>query len=541
MLLVAAGAHAQVFRVQGGESTLLNAQGGSVEFKAPDYDGSVGIGYYNDRIQFGGNTRYKFHGYTLLGGDENIPFTLPTDIFDASHYFNARGAGITRKFDDSRFYAFAGTTSSWLGTSFFNAATSDRPAGIFFYERKLNSDVTLFSREIASNTQTALEGVEWEPRKWLKSALTGGIGSNQGYFASSLDAETQKVAFKASYVLTGDRFQRVTVISPFASEVNKGNVQMLYKPNEYMSIITGHENILEPLTIGGAMQEASVNQFSTDFHVRRFYFGTGLFSSNASGRKTSGENLYAGCRIGQHIDVNGNYFSSKPQAQGTTPAEKTSVVSGTIRENFSSRFSLLQLISHTAGQTTYAFGGNFTGNRFQFQADYLNVYLPFRPDRPFEQALSLNVMVRVKGPLQVMAVSNVAPDGHLRYSFGASTYLYRLSGMAGSALPQETFSMAKYVVHGFVKDDLGNPVEGAAVHVGKEVAYSDSTGHFEIRMSKRGPHALAVAPDEFLTNLSYEVVSAPAQVRADVDEAAQEIEIVVRQKVKLQPVARTHP
>ena len=87
MLLWAAGAHAQIFRVQGGESTMLNAEGGSVEFKAPDYDGSIGLGYYNDRIQFGGNTRYKFHGYTLLGGDENVPFTLPTDIFDASHYF----------------------------------------------------------------------------------------------------------------------------------------------------------------------------------------------------------------------------------------------------------------------------------------------------------------------------------------------------------------------------------------------------------------------------------------------------------------------
>lgn len=541
MLLLAAGADAQIFRVQGGESTLLNAEGGSVEFKAPDYDGSVGIGYYNERIQFGGNTRYKFHGYTLLGGDENIPFTLPTDIFDASHYFNARGAGVTRKFDDSRFYAFAGTTSTWLGTSFFSAATSDRPAGIFFYERKLSSDLTLFSREIASNTQTALEGVEWKPRKWVKTALTGGIGSNQGYFASSLDAETQKLAFKTSYVRTGDRFQRVTVISPFASEVNKGNVQMLYKPNEYMSIITGHENILEPLTVGGPMQEASVNQFSTDFHVHKFYFGTGLFSSDASGRKTSGENLYVGRRIGQRIDVNGNYFSSRPQAQATTPTERTSVLSGTIRENFSSRFSLLQLISHTAGQTTYAFGGDFTSNRFQFQADYQNVYLPFRPERPFEQALALNVTVRVKGPLQIMAVSNVAPDGHLRYSFGASTYLYRLSGMAANALPQETFSMAKYLVQGFVKDELGNPVEGAALHVGKEVAYSDSSGHFEVRVSKHGPYAMTVVPDEFLTNIGYEVVTAPAQVRAEADDAAPEIQIVVRQRARMQPVAAIHP
>jgi hypothetical protein len=537
MLLWAAGAHAQIFRVQGGESTMLNAEGGSVEFKAPDYDGSIGLGYYNDRIQFGGNTRYKFHGYTFLGGDENIPFTLPTDIFDASHYFSARGAGVTRKFQDSRFYAFAGTTSTWLGTGFFNAASSDRAAGIFFYERKLSSDLTFVSREILSNTQTALEGVEWKPRKWLKTGLTGGLGSNEGYFASSFDAETEKLALKASYVLTGDRFERVTVISPFSSEVNKENVQMLYKPNHSVSVMAGHENILQPVTAGGALQQASVNQLSNDFHVNRFYFGSGLFWSDASGRKTSGENLYVGRRIGQRIEVNGNYFSSKPQAQGTTAAERTSVLSGTVRESFSSRFGLLQLISRTAGQTTYAFGGDFTSNRFQFRADYQNVYLPFRPEHPFEQALALNVMVRVKGPLQVMAVSNVAPDGHLRYSFGASTYLYRLSGMGGSGLPQETFSMAKYVVQGTVKDEQGNAVEGAALHVGKEVAFSDSSGRFQLRVSRHGPYALRVAPDEFLSTIVYEVVTAPAQARADSDDAAQDIEIILRQKI----VSRAKP
>jgi hypothetical protein len=263
--------------------------------------------------------------------------------------------------------------------------------------------------------------------------------------------------------------------------------------------------------------------------VNRFYFGSGLFWSNASGRKTSGENLYVGRRIGQRIEVNGNYFSSKPQ--GTAAAERTSVFSGTVRESFSSRFGLLQLVSRTAGQTTYAFGGDFTSNRFQFRADYQNVYLPFRPDHPFEQALALNVMVRVKGPLQVMAVSNVAPDGHLRYSFGASTYLYRLSGMAGNGLPQETFSMAKYVVRGMVKDEQGNAVEGAALHVGKEVAFSDSSGRFQLRVSKHGPYALSVVPDEFLSNIVYEVVTAPAQVRADSDDAAQDIEIIVRQKI----------
>src|SRR5215467_3704909 len=263
ILVVTSGARAQVFRVQGGDSTLLNAQGASVEFKAPEYDGSVGLGFYNGKFEFGGNTRYHYRGYTVLAGDEAIPFTLPIDVFDASHYFSARGMGVTRGNELSRFYAFAGTTSTWVGTGFFSAATSDRPAGVFFYERKWNRQFKFFSREIVSNTQTALQGVEWQPNKWLKTAMAGGVGSNQKYFASSVEVEAEKLALKSSYVVTGDQ------------KVNKGNVQMLYRPNNFVSITTGHENILEPITIGGPMQEATVNQFSTDFHLRRFYFGTG--------------------------------------------------------------------------------------------------------------------------------------------------------------------------------------------------------------------------------------------------------------------------
>ena len=534
-MLPAATLHAQVFRVQGGESTLLNAEGGSVEVKAPDYNGTVGLGFYNGRFEYGADTRYQYRGYTVLAGDESIPFTLPTDIFDASHYFSARGLGAMHSDENSRSYIFAGSTSTWLGTGFFNAASSDRPAGIFFYERKWNS-LKFFSRDIVSNTQTSLQGVEWQARKWVKAALAGGIGSNQKYLASSVDVETQKLAFKASYVLAGDQFHRVTVISPLSSEVNKGNVQMLYKPNHFVSITNGHENILEPLTVGAPMQQASVNQFSADFHVQRFYFGSGLFSSNASGRKTQGTNFYLGRRFNQRVEVNANYFDSKPQPQSASqasPSPATVILSGTVRENLSSRFSLLQLISRTAGQTTYAFGGDFTSNRLQLRADYQNVYLPFRPDRPFEQALALNVALRVHGPLLVTAASNVDPTGHLRYSFGASTYLYRLRGIAVNAVSQNTFSIARYVVRGVVVDDQWLPVEGAALRIGREIAYTDSAGHFQVRFSKHGPFALSVVPEEFLTNAAYESVSAPTEVQAETDDAATKIKVVVRHRAAL--------
>lgn len=519
---------AQVFHVQGGESTLLDAQGGSVEFKAPNYDGTVGLGFYNGHFEFGGETRYLFHKYTVIAGDDSVPFVLPTDVFDASHYFSARGMGVTRKYADQSFYGFAGTTSTWLGTGFFNAATSNDPVGLFFYERKLSPQLKFFSRNIASKRQTSLQGIEWQPQKWLKSAITAGIGSNQKYFASSMDAQTDKLAFKSSYVITGEEFRRITVASPMSSEMNKDNVQMLYKPDEHISVTTGHENILEPLTLTGPMQQATVNQLSTDFHIEHVYFGSGLFSSTAEGRSSQGTNLYVGRRFGRAIEVNTNYFASK--AQGS---EKETILSGTVRENLSRRFSFLQLVSRTAGQTTLAFGGDFTSNRLLFRADYQNVYLPFRPSNPFEQALALNASLRIYGPWQATVASDVDPEGHLRYTFGVNTYLYRMKGMVLGA-NSDSFSIAKYIVEGIVKDDQNAIVEGAALHVGSQIAYTDSTGHFMVRFSKHGPFPISVAPEEFITAGMYAVISAPAQVRAESEDTASDVQIVVR-RVPQQP------
>jgi hypothetical protein len=521
--LIATGANAQVFRVQGGTSTLLNAEGGSVQFTAPNYDGSLGLGYYNGRVQFGAETRYKYHSYIVLAGDDSVPFVLPTDIFDSSHYFSARGAGLTRKDHDGSMYAFAGTTSTWLGTGFFNAATSNDPVAIFFYQHKLSDTVRFVSRNIASRRQTMLEGLEWSPQKWMKASVTGGIGSNQKYFAAGIDTETHNLAFKSSYVVTGDMFRRVTVISPMSSEVNKGNVEMLYKPSDRISITTAHQNILEPLTAGGPMQAAAVDQISTDMNIDRFYFGTGFFRSNTASRNSSGINLYAGRRIGQHLEANTNYFQSK-SGSGTN----ASILSGTVRESFSSRFSLLQLVSRTAGQTTFAFGGDYISNRLLLRADYQNVYLPFRPDHPFEQALALNASYRVTGPWQITAASDVAPDGHIRYSIGVSTYLYRFRGMIMNANSPDSFSIAKYLIEGRVLDDQGAPVEGAALHIGKQVAYTDSSGHFMVRFPKRASFPFSVAPQEFITNGVYEVVSAPSEVHSESEDSATDVQVVVR-------------
>ncbi|MBV9180501.1 MAG: hypothetical protein JO356_04255 [Acidobacteria bacterium] len=85
------------------------------------------------------------------------------------------------------------------------------------------------------------------------------------------------------------------------------------------------------------------------------------------------------------------------------------------------------------------------------------------------------------------------------------------------------FSIAKYLVEGEVKDEQGNPLEGAAPHIGKEVAYSDSSGHFQVRFRKRGSYPLRLVPEEFISNGWFGIV------RAEPEKLASQLKIVVRQ------------
>ena len=72
---------------------------------------------------------------------------------------------------------------------------------------------------------------------------------------------------------------------------------------------------------------------------------------------------------------------------------------------------------------------------------------------------------------------------------------------------------------------LGNE---AALHVGRQLAYTDSSGHFMLRLSKRGSFPFSIAPEEFITNGVYQVVSAPAQVQSESEDAASDVQVVVR-------------
>ncbi|HEY4649616.1 MAG TPA: hypothetical protein VIG95_10910, partial [Gemmatimonadales bacterium] len=119
------------------------------------------------------------------------------------------------------------------------------------------------------------------------------------------------------------------------------------------------------------------------------------------------------------------------------------------------------------------------------------------------------------------------PDGSIDYSASGSTFLYM--GSLGGAQPQQIGPrMARYVVRGSVRDESGNPVEGAAIELGGELVYSNSAGDFFLRARHPEQYRLNVVMKEFLLPGQWEIVSAPAQATASEEDKAAPVRIVLR-------------
>lgn len=509
----------QVFQVGAGTSSLYRAHGGSLGFQSPGYDGWVGVGSL-EGFKFGAFLRRRARGTTFSFGDDMIPFRLPTDIFDNSHYFPGRGVGVARVRERLSFFGFAGVTSVGFGTPFFRAARAEKSVGLFFLDSKVTPTLRAFSRTVFSDRQTSINGVEWQPRAGLRTAIAGGLGANEGYFASSLTAERDWVSVKGSYIAMGNRFRRIVLLTPLSSEIDRENILVTLRPKPFLTLSAGRHNYLQPVSQGRPAIRGTTNQYLASLTARRFTVSGALFDSHAQGSGSRGTSLSVGRDFAGRLQLNANFLRSRA-AQG--PPTITRLI--TLREVLSTRLSLLQLVTHSNGRTSVSFGGNFISNRASIGVEYQTLYVPFPAGNQFKQALVLNIRLQPFSDLRLNVGTFIAPDGTVKYTASGGRFFYReVSGGTGPA----AMTLHKYVVRGRVTDERNNPLRGAALRVDGEVAFTDSQGEFFARKRKAGAYRLEVLVDQFLIPGRFEVVSAPPVVTAAPDATAPQITIIVR-------------
>ncbi len=521
----------QIFKLQGGTSTLFNASGGSVEFKADNSEGQIGLGLLDGRLRYGALVRTRLWNNTLSAGDDTVALDLPTDVFGGSHFFLARGISLLHTSKTGRAFAFVGTTSQGYSTPFFNAAGRGQVLSALYYDRKISTHWRLVSRNIISEKRTAIESAEWSPNSWLKAAVAAGFGSSRPYAASSVAIDRRDFGLRASYIEAGNQFERIRVVAPITSELARENISFTYRPFKRWTISSTHSNIVQPAYKEQPTIRAKVNEVFTTVNVAQFSVGGGLFNSHIGAQSTLGTNLFAGRNVTKRLNVTGNLFSSRSSVDG----RRTSTATATARFVINQKLTISQVTSRSGGRTTAGFGGDVVTNLVSAHVGYDTVYAPLRLDSPFQQALSVNATVRLPGNMQLTVASFVGPTGEMKRTIGISRYMYRMQG--GDA-PATSFRFPKFIVQGKVVDTDGVPMEGAAIHIGDQVACTDSQGIFMVRLHRRGPHAVTVAVDEFTAPGTYRTISAPSTVTGEAEESAPPVRVVIE---RVKPSAPATP
>jgi hypothetical protein len=519
---IALPARAQVIQATGGTSNLFNATGGSLEFRGTNFTDRFDLGY-NGKLRSGFSMLRGFRGGIVDLGDQTLTFDLPTDIFDQSHYFLGRGMGFSRGNNDRKFYFFAGETANGFFAPFLNVATIDTPTVAFFYEIKLSARWKFYSRNAFSSRQTTIQSMQWSAKNDTHMAFSAGIGNNQPYGAFSFDHIGKHLIAEASYAAVGNNFRRVLAQTPQVSEPDRENIRIEVRPWENFRLI-GSRNNYASTEPNGATERSAVNGYGAWANLSGFQMYGSLNQSTTSfGSALStmyGVHRDITARLGAGLDYMTSSFKNQPSAKSLV---------GTVREVISPRITLTQLITHNAGQTSVSYGGTFVSNRVTVSAEYETLFFPFAaPGAPqFRQVMVLGLHFQLPYGMQANYGTDVSTNGHVHYSaYGTSIGYRTIKGMNGG--PQLAGNFYSNVARGRVVDPSGQPVSGAAIMIGKTLAFSDSSGKFLVRMKSTGEVSLEVSLDDFTAPGAFAVVSAPPKVRVTREDSAQEYEVIVK-------------
>lgn len=517
----AGSASAQLLKVEAGASNMVPSVGGSVSLQGPGYESYLGMGTLNGQFEFGGYAKTAFKSYQITAGDQNLGFQLPTDIFGGGEFLTTRGVG-TLLPGDGHVLVFAGVTTLGAGTPLFQAFQDETPLALIFVDKPITKNLHFFSRNILSQKQTWIEGLDWTPHPWLKTAIAAGAGSNSPYFAASVDADRNWYEVKAAYIDAGTEFRRITTPSIFASEPDGGNILVNVKPYSSVVLTAGHESFLAPQgDLNLPFERASVDQFQSSFELAKFRLGAGMFESHSPAGRNASDGFSVSRDITRNVDAGVSYYANLSGA-----APRANYLISTIHETISPKLSLLEVINRTPGNTQFLFGGSYTTNRFAVSVDYQTLYMPFLAN-PLVTGIGVTLHLNLFAGLQVDGSTFRSPDGKLRYT-GYGTALLTPNLAFGKGAEKQAPKMGDYVVRGQVRDEKGSPIGGAAIQIGEEMAFSNEAGEFLLRVRKKEQLPLMVVMEEFLNPLNFTVVSAPHTVMAAAEDSAQNVLIVLR-------------
>jgi hypothetical protein len=510
-----------VVEVQGGGSSLADGYGATANFWRQGMDGWIGLGYL-DGFRAGVYLRKATtRGDTLGFGNSALVLRLPTDIFAPGYNLLVQGVSYAGKYQRTSYLLFGGASSAGVGAPSFQPTSIEQPMGAFFLKHEIKPTVSLTTSVALARQQTFLPGVEWQIARDIAAGFAIGLGSNRPYAASSLALRRGKVGVLASYAWNPSRFRRVAVPIPNQTEVTRENLMVTYDLSPQFSVGAGRQNFVQDSADSRPPLRATGNTVFAGGRLREVRLTAGLYHSSTDSAANLSSYMAVGREVTPWLDAEMFLLQSRPTGQ---PTATTPLVN--LRWRISPRLGLSQQIAFHGGSPTVLFGASVSTPIGDFAADYQIVHQPLQPFNPFRSALNLTARLQL-GNYSTSVGTYVRPDGAVDYSASGSRFLYL--GTFGGAQPQQIGGrVSRYVVRGRVEDELGHPVEGAALALNDEVVYTNSAGEFFLRARHPQRYALKLLIGEFLLPGGWEVVSAPDQVTAAEDAKATPVRIVLR-------------
>ncbi|HKP49881.1 MAG TPA: carboxypeptidase-like regulatory domain-containing protein, partial [Gemmatimonadales bacterium] len=446
---------------------------------------------------------------------------LPTDIFTPGYNLLVQGLSYAGGNRRTSYLAFGGASSAGLGAPAFQPTDIEQPMGAVFLHHSIQPNLYLTTSAVFARQQTVLPGIEWQPSPDLTTGFTVGMGSNRPYAASSVSMREGRVGLLASYVWNPDRFRRAPVPTPNQTEVDRENLTFTYDLSTEFSVGFGRQNFVQDSADAQTPIRAVGNTVFAGGRWREVRLTAGVYHSESQDITNLSSYLAVGRELTRWLDAEMFLLQSRPEGQPTVTTPLAN-----LRWRLSPHLGLSQQIVFHHGEPTVLCGASLRTSFGEFGVDYQIVHQPLQPLNPFRSALNLTARLQLGGYSTNLG-TYVRPDGTVDYSASGSTFLYM--GSFGGIQPQQIGgTMARYVVQGTVRDDSGNPVDGAAVKLNDEVVYTNSAGEFFVRVKHPEHYTLAVATEEFLLPGRWEVVSAPTTVVATNEKQVSAVEIVLR-------------
>jgi hypothetical protein len=508
-----------VVEVQGGGSSLNGGYGATANFWRSSVDGWIGLGYL-DGFRAGVFLRKALSKDTLRIGNDALVMRLPTDVFTPGFNLLVQGISFSGGNERSSYLAFGGASSAGLGAPSFQASSMEEPMAALFLQRRVARTLRLTATTLFADQQTVLPGIQWQPTPDFTTAIVAGVGSGRPYAASSMVMRRGPLGVKASYAWNPDRFRRAAVATPNQTEIDRENITLTYEVSPQFSVGVGRQNYVQDSADSKPPIRATGNTIFAGGVWLNSRLTGGIYDSRSEGIGNLSSYLAVGRELAHWLDAEVFVLQSRPQG---LPVVTTPLAN--LRWRLSSRIGLSQQVSFHGGHPTVLFGASLITPIGEFVADYQIVHQPLKPTSPFRSALNLTARLQL-GKYSTSVGTYVQPDGSVDYSASGSTFLYM--GSFGGAQPQQVGGrMARYVIRGVVRDEDGQAVEGAAVDIGGEVVFTNSTGEFFVRVGRPTRSAVKVLTGEFLLPGQWEVVTAPTEVVAG-PETRPGISIVLR-------------